>query len=117
MARRDDDEIPTVRPAYRSGGEYEEYEEERSLGDDPAMRLLLPVGLSGWAIASGYLGLISVLLIPAPFAVLTGILAIREMSRNPKKHGMGRAIFGIVMGSLFSIGLVFAFIAILLSHR
>jgi hypothetical protein len=121
MATRDDDEIPTVRPAYRSGGKYkverdDDYE-ERDIGDDPAMRLILPVGLSGWAIASGYLGLISVLLVPAPFAVLTGILAIREMSRNPKKHGMGRAIFGIVMGSLFSIGLVFGFIAILLSHK
>ena len=59
----------------------------------------------GWAIASGYLGLISVLLIPAPFAVLTGILAIMEMNRNPKKHGMGRAIFGLIMGALFTIAL------------
>jgi hypothetical protein len=76
---------------------------QRDLGDDPAMRLLLPVGLSGWAIVAGYLGLISVLAVPAPFAVLTGILAIREMRRNPKKHGMGRAVFGIVMGSFGTI--------------
>lgn len=39
-------------------------------------------------------------MIPAPFAVLCGLLAIREMRRNPKKHGLGRAIFGIVCGSL-----------------
>jgi hypothetical protein len=97
----------------------EEYEEPRrrrrpppDIGDDPGMRMLLPVGRSGWAIASGYLGLISVLLFPAPFALLTGILAIREMNRNPKLHGMGRAIFGIVMGSLGCIGLLAAIIGI-----
>ena len=81
------------------------------LGDDVGMRLLLPVGRSGWAIASGYLGLISVLVIPAPFALLTGILAIREMKRNPKKHGMGRAVFGILMGTLGTIALVFVLVA------
>jgi hypothetical protein len=68
--RESDDDIPRVQPVRRRRDEYEEeYDDgptERSLGDDPAMRLLLPVGLSGWAIASGYLGLVSVLLIPAP---------------------------------------------------
>jgi hypothetical protein len=82
---------------------------QRGLGDDPAIRMLLPVGLSGWAIASGYLGLISVLFVPGPFAVLTGVLAIR---RNPKKHGMGRAVFGIVMGSLGTIGLLLALVGL-----
>jgi len=80
--------------------------EEPDLGDDPAMRMLLPVGQSGWAIASGYLGLISVLCIPSPFALITGILAIREMRRNPKKHGMGRAVFGIVMGTIGTISML-----------
>jgi hypothetical protein len=70
------------------------------------MRLLLPVGRSGWAIAAGYLGLISVLCIPAPLALLAGILAIRDMRRNPKLHGMGRAVFGIVMGTLGTIFLL-----------
>lgn len=104
--RRDEDEyddVPMVRPVY----------ERRELGDDPGMRLLLPVGLSGWAIASGYLGLISVLLIPGPFAVLTGILALRDMALNPKKHGMGRTIFGLIMGSLGSIGLLFVLFAVI----
>jgi hypothetical protein len=72
----------------------------RNLGDDAAIRMLLPVGRSGWAIAAGYLGLISLLAFPAPFALLTGILAIRDMKKHPEKHGMGRAIFGIVMGVL-----------------
>jgi hypothetical protein len=106
---------------YRDEGEFEDddYEEDRprrrppDIGEDPAMRMLLPVGRSGWAIASGYLGLISVLCFPAPFALLTGILAIREMNRNPKLHGMGRAIFGIIMGSLGTIGLLAVLIAVL----
>ena len=68
------------------------------LGDSAAVRMLIPVGLSVWAIFAGYLGLVSVLVIPPPFAVLCGILALREIKRNPKKHGMGRAIFGIVCG-------------------
>jgi hypothetical protein len=85
---------------------------EPDLGDDPGIRMLLPVGRSGWAIAAGYLGLISVLCIPSPFALLAGILAIREMRRDPSKHGMGRAVFGIVMGSLGMIGLLFLLISV-----
>src|SRR5688572_6415637 len=81
-------------------------------GDDAALRFVLPVGRSGWAIAAGYLGLISVLGFPAPFAVVAGILAIREMRRNPKKHGMGRAVFGIVMGAIGTIILFFMVAAI-----
>jgi hypothetical protein len=83
----------------------------RDLGDDAGMRLLLPVGRSLWAIAAGYAGLISILVFPAPFAVLLGILAIRDIKRHPEKHGMGRAIFGLVMGGLFSIGLILALTA------
>ena len=72
----------------------------RHAGDDSAaMRAILPVGRSGWAIAAGYLALFSVLLLPAPFALVTGILAIRDIRRHPEMHGMGRAIFGVVMGS------------------
>ena len=50
--------------------------------DDPAMRMILPIGRSGWAIAAGYLGLVSVLLLPAPFALATGIYAISEIRRD-----------------------------------
>jgi len=68
--------------------------------------MLLPVGRSGLAIAAGYLGLFAVLLVPAPFALLLGGLAVRDIRRHPDKHGMGRAVFGIVMGVLGSIALV-----------
>ncbi len=79
----------------------------RSDGNDRMMRVLLPVGRSGLAIAAGYLGLFAIVILPAPFALLFGILAIRDLRRHPEKHGMGRAIFAIVMGSLFSLLLLF----------
>src|SRR3989442_678601 len=70
------------------------------LDDSVAMRMLLPVGRSGLAIAAGYAGLFAFLIAPAPLALLLGILAVRHIRRNPTKHGMGRAVFGIVTGAL-----------------
>jgi hypothetical protein len=110
MSRSDDDDIPKSR----------RFQEDADLGDDEGpdpnddamLRMLLPVGRSGWAIAAGYLGLFSVLFVPAPLALLTGILAVREIRRNPKKHGMGRAVFGIVMGGIGTVALVLALIAV-----
>jgi len=59
------------------------------------------------AIVAGYLGLISILLLPAPLALLFGILAIGDIRRSQTtdqpKHGMGRAIFGIIMGAIFTV--------------
>lgn len=71
------------------------------------MRMVMPVGRSGLAIAAGYLGLVSVVIpFAAPVALVVGILALRDLRRHPEKHGMGRAIFGVVMGGLFTILLV-----------
>src|SRR6185503_12806007 len=81
---------------------------QRNLGDDVGMRMLLPVGRSGWAIAAGYAGLISVLLLPAPLAIVFSILAMRDMKLHPEKHGLGRAIFGLIMGSIGTLVLLFA---------
>jgi len=72
------------------------------LGDNAGIRMLLPVGRSLWAIAAGYFGLFSVLFFPAPIALVLGIVAIIDIRRHPKRHGMGRAIFGLVMGLIFS---------------
>ncbi len=77
---------------------------------DPSLKYLLPIGRSGWAIAAGYLGLVSVLLIFAPFALATGLLALRDIRRKPALLGAGRAWFGIVMGAIFSVGLILAFV-------
>jgi hypothetical protein len=77
-----------------------------TLANDPLARVLLPVGRSGWAIAAGYLGLFSLLVAPAPLAIAAGLLAVADMRRHPEKLGMGRAVFGLVMGTLGTIALV-----------
>lgn len=74
---------------------------------DAALRVLLPVGRSGYAIAAGYLALFSVLFVFAPFALVFGILGVRDIKQNPEKHGLGRAWFGIIMGALFSAIMAF----------
>jgi hypothetical protein len=85
------------------------------LGDDAAMRMLLPVGRSGWAIAAGYLGLFSLIVLPAPAALLASIVAIWDIRRSKSsvhpKHGMGRAIFGLIMGVLGTGVILFAFLS------
>ncbi len=81
------------------------------IGDDAVVRMLLPVGRSAWAIAAGYAGLFAVLFLPAPVALLLGLLAIRDLRKHPEKHGWGRAIFGLVMGTLFSLLLAFGLVA------
>ena len=43
-----------------------------------------------------------VLMIFAPCALITGIIAIIDIRKHPERHGMGRAIFGVVMGAVFS---------------
>ena len=77
------------------------------IGDDAGVRMLIPVGRSGWAIAAGYLGLFSFILFPAPVSVVVSILAIRDIRRSrgtaKVKHGMGRAVFGLVTGVVGSV--------------
>lgn len=84
--------------------------------DDAGLRLLVPIGRSGLAIAAGYLGLISLVLIPAPIAIVVSILAIRDIrhskSTGKPKFGMGRAVFGLIMGTLGTLALA----AILISQ-
>jgi len=85
------------------------------LGESAAIRMLIPVGRSFLAIAAGYAGLFAVLIFPAPIALILGILAVRDIRRNPKKHGMGRAIFGIVMGVIGSVALLLAIIGLVVA--
>jgi hypothetical protein len=88
----------------------------RPAGDDPVMRMVLPVGRSPWAIAAGYLGLFSLLLLPAPFAVATGLLALHDIRSDPTKHGKGRAIFGITLGAIGTLALVALTIGLILER-
>lgn len=79
------------------------------MGDDVGMRMLLPVGRSGWAIAAGYLGLFSVTLFLAPIAIIVSVVAIisirKSVATSKVKRGMGRAVFGLVMGLVGTVGL------------
>lgn len=89
--------VPPPLPQASSGG----------IGDDAGMRMLMPVGRSGWAIAAGYLGLFSFVLIPAPLSMIVSAIAIRDIRRSrgtaKVKHGMGRAVFGLVTGVVGSV--------------
>lgn len=77
---------------------------------EAALRFVVPVGRSGWAIASGYLGLVSLIPFVGILAIATGILAIRDINKHQDKHGLGRAWFGIVMGALTVVVYTFAFL-------
>ena len=61
------------------------------------------VHTSPWAILAGYAGIFSVLLIPAPIALILGIIAFWHVRAKPGRKGLGRAIFAILMGTFFSI--------------
>lgn len=83
---------------------------------DPALRMVVPIGVSPWAIAAGYLGLLSFLCgVTGPFALLTGILALRQIKRDPQLGGHVRAWVGIVLGVFGSVGLGFVLISVLIS--
>ena len=82
---------------------YQDVPVTSSIGDDPAIRLLLPVGRSIYAIIAGYFGLFSLIIFPAPLAIIFGLLALRDIKKNPKLGGRGRAIFGLVMGVIFTL--------------
>ena len=71
--------------------------------DNAAMRILLPVGRSGLAIAAGYVGLLSLVPFVGIIAILLGVFALRDIKAHPEKHGAGRAWFGIIMGGVFSL--------------
>lgn len=67
---------------------------------DPALGALIPLNTSITAIIAGYLGLFSILLFPAPLAIITGLIALWQIRRKPGLSGTSRAIFGIAMGIL-----------------
>lgn len=84
--------------------------------DDAALRLLIPIGRSAYAIAAGYAGLLSLgLCFLGPIAVLLGILAIHDLRRNPQLTGMPRAITGIILGVVGTLGLAAGVVAYVVS--
>jgi hypothetical protein len=64
------------------------------------LELVVPVNVAPLALIAGYLGFASFLCLPAPLALLVGILALRDLATRPDKVGKGRAWFGIVTGAI-----------------
>lgn len=62
--------------------------------------MLLPVGRAPLAIVAGYLGLLSLIPFVGLIAITSGLLAVRQIKKNPGQCGMGRAVFGVVGGFL-----------------
>jgi hypothetical protein len=79
--------------------------------DVDSLKGIVPVNTSGWAIAAGYLGLLSPVPIFAPFAIITGVVALIHLKKNPGMSGTVRAWVGIVMGVLCTL----IYIAVLVS--
>jgi len=66
-------------------------------------RFLMPVDRPLSAIAAGYLGLLSLLPLFGILAIVFGFYALSVLRKKPELAGRGRAIFGIVMGILFTL--------------
>jgi len=77
--------------------------QDNKMEDDLALRMLIPIGRSIHAIIAGYLGLLS---LGCCALGLFGILAVVDLRKNPKKDGIVRAVLGIVLGAIASLGLV-----------
>ncbi|MEM1033124.1 MAG: DUF4190 domain-containing protein [Myxococcota bacterium] len=78
---------------------------------DKVTKWLVPVGRSPWAIAAGYAGLCSLIIYPAPVALVLGLLAWRDLKRHPELGGKGRALFGTAMGLLGTALLVYMYLS------
>ncbi len=65
-------------------------------------RYLTAAGRPASAIAAGYLGLFSLLPLFGIAAIIVSIVALRKLKAEPYLLGKGRAIFGLVMGIIFT---------------
>lgn len=67
------------------------------------LKYLLPMGTPPIPLIAGYLGLFSVLIIPAPFALLFGIFGLKQLKKRDHSYGYGRCWTAIILGSIFTI--------------
>jgi len=111
---------PNQSPGAATPPAFPVYPPRRGIGDDAGIRLLIPVGRSGWAIAAGYVGLVSLTILPGPLAIILSLVAIRDIRRSREtgrpKFGMGRAVFGLIMGGLATVVLILMVINGAFSH-
>lgn len=81
-----------------------------------AVELLIPLSVSGWAMAAGYLGLLSWLILPGPISLVVGFIALRDLAKRPHMRGKVRAWLGVVMGAVATTLLGIIAIVIALDH-
>jgi hypothetical protein len=55
------------------------------------------------ALIAYYCGVFSICLVPAPFAIILGIVGLNRVKKDPSLPGKGHAITGIVLGAGFSL--------------
>ncbi len=81
------------------------YEQEVPAQQPGVERFIVPGGpTSGLAFAAGYLGIFSLLCSPlGPIAIIVGLLAIRDIKKRGNISGKGRAISGVVMGTIGTV--------------
>jgi hypothetical protein len=74
-----------------------------------SFRYIVPLNCPVIAIIAGYSAFFAVLLFPAPIALILGIFAMWHIKKNKEKklEGKGRAIFAVVMGTIFTVILIF----------
>jgi hypothetical protein len=80
---------------------------------DAVERMLLPVGRPASAIAAGYLGLFALLPCFGLVAIVVSLVALRTLKRHPELSGRGRAVFGLVMGLVFTLLYAVPFVMII----
>jgi hypothetical protein len=92
-------------------------------GDDDPVQMVIPYK-NPLALVSYYCGVFSLIpcaaLILGPTAIVLGMLGYRRRKLDPRAHGTGHAIAGIVLGSITSLanyGLLIAGIVMILTHR
>lgn len=89
---------------YRCGHPVESGSQGSAVDREAAtLRWCVPLGRSGWAIAAGYLGLLSFIPFVGVMAIICGFLGLLSIAKDPQKLGKGRAWFGVISGAGFTI--------------
>jgi uncharacterized protein DUF4190/zinc ribbon protein len=63
------------------------------------LKYLLPMATPITAVIAGYLGLFSILFLPAPFAIIFGCIGLHQIKKSDDLYGKGRCWTGIILGS------------------
>jgi hypothetical protein len=79
-------------------------------------RMILPIGVSGYALVAGYLGLFSIIPSIGPLALIFALLAMRDLKKRPQLHGWARVIVGLVMGIFGTVLTAIVFLPLLIGR-